>query len=576
VIFFEALVVGGTLYAGTKVYQQLRSQRWLGWGKERLRPSSKAVAALFVQSDSQAPAVRQANEILIVSAASLGLAVIGFCLMNPLVSLASMPPMLYVFAPTFGTAWQTMIKERRVNNQVLDATRIALCVVMGYTLIAALNACLQALSQKFFAQAEVDFRHRLRALFGGEQTTVWAFVDGAEVQIPLLEAPAGAVISVAAGELVPADSVVLYGSGWFNQRFVTGDAKPVWKETGDSVVAASIVQSGQVYVQLHQAPQPLLTNTIRELLTHTVEQQTMAQQLGEGSADHMAPRMLISFALTLPFLGANHAAAFLTTGFGNHLRTLGPHTVRNFLIPAAEQGIVIKDARALELANLVNVLIFDAQVLTDPLARTHAKRVIQEMRQRPRLLRRISPQPFAIYVFVEADEEAIGRKLTAELGLDDYFAETLPAARVELVERLQTGGRFVCYIGTGRDDTLILEKAQVSIAWRGVATLTTNGAQVVLLDRDLRQLTKFFDLATKFASKQGFNLFAPISLDLVDIATTVFMGLDLGYSILFTYGGLWLGAAYSRLRPGRTEPSTQANTAQSIHLALPMFAPPRS
>ncbi len=570
-----ALLVGGTIYAGIRTYHQLNASGRLPWHKRWFAQPPNAAIALLFDTTIPNPALQQANQSLVLSSASLGLATAGILWMVPMLTVASIPPMLYVFLPTFQAAWRTLVKERRINNPVLDAVRITVCVVMGYGFIAALNACLQAISQKYFIQAEADFHQRLRALFGGEQSTVWAFVNGAEVQMPLLEVPVGAVLSVAAGEVVPADGVVLYGSGWFNQRFVIGDSQPVWKQAGDPIKAASVVQSGQIYIQLYQTPQPLLTNTIREFLTKTVEQQTMVQQMGEKSADHMAPRMLISFALTLPFLGANHAAAFLTTGFGNHLRTLGPYTVRNFLIPAAEQGIVIKDARALELANLVNVLIFDAPVLTDPVARAHAKRVIQALRHRPRLLPRLTPQPFAVYVFVAAGAEEAGRKLTAELGLDDYFTENLPAARAELVDRLQTSGRFVCYVGTGRDDALIMEKAQVSIAWRSVETVATNGAQVVLLDRDLRQLLKFFDLAATFASKQGFNLFAPIGLDVVDIATTVLMGLDLGYSILFTYGGLLLGAAYARLRPGVVESPMETDGTQPVRPALPMFATTR-
>ena len=161
----------------------------------------------------------------------------------------------------------------------------------------------------------------------------------------------------------------------------------------------------------------------------------------------MAPQMLLTFALTLPLLGANHAAAFLTTSFGNHLRTLGPYTVRNFLIPAAEQGIVIKVARALELANLVNVLIFDQNVLADPVARAHAKAVIHALRQRPRLLQRLTAHEFAIYHFVAAGDEAYGQQLTAELGLDDYFVANSTAARTAVIERLQLSGRVVAYVG---------------------------------------------------------------------------------------------------------------------------------
>ncbi len=367
-----------------------------------------------------------------------------------------------------------------------------------------------------------------------------SFRDGADVRV---------VVTCLSGCAALVATVGFFGTAWLDQRFSTGEAKPVRKGRGEQVSAGAIVQQGRLYLQVEELEQRLLSSTLRDLLEQSVDQPTPIRQAGEKSAEQMAPRMLLTFAFTLPFLGANHAAAFLTTGFGNHLRTLGPNTVRNFLIPAAEQGIVIKQARALEVANLVNVLIFDAQVLTDPVARTHAPQVIAALRQRPRLPNRTAPQRLAVYVFVPANAEALGRQLTTECGLDDYLAATTPAERAATIAGLQAGGRTVCYIGAGAQDAIVLEKAQVSIAWRGAATLATSRAQVVLLDRDLHQLLTFFDLAATFAIKQGFNLVVPIMLDLVDIGTTVFMGLNLGYSILFTYGGLWLGALYANLRP---------------------------
>jgi len=70
---------------------------------------------------------------------------------------------------------------------------------------------------------------------------------------------------------------------------------------------------------------------------------------------------------------------------------------------------------------------------------------------------------------------------------------------------------------------------------------------VLLLDNDLARLTHFFYLANAFALKQGFNLLAPIGLDFVDLGTTLILHFGLGYSVLFNYSGLLLGAFSARL-----------------------------
>ena len=447
----EAFVIGGTLYAGAKAVQQLQTRGGLAWPRQWFALRRHHVVAVLEQAPRN-PALQQANQALAISSASLGLTMASALLMQPLLSLASVPLMLYVFAPTLQNAWQNAIKERRVTNAVLDATRIGICVVMRYDAVAALNAVLQALNQKLFAQAEDDFQHQLYDLFGHEQAAVWSYVQGAELATAPTALTVGDVVALSGGDTVPTDGVVLYGTAWLDQRIATGEGAPVQKSVGERVVAASTVLSGQLYVQVEQPPRLALADEIRTTLLQTVARKSWTQQVGEASADRMAPRMLLAFGITLPLLGANHAAAFLTTGFGAHLRTLGPYTVRNFLIPAAQQGILIKDARALEKANLVNTLLFDVRVLCQPAVRTQAKMQIHTLRQRPWLMQGVTPHRFAVYLLVNNGEDELARELVAELGLDDYIVESLTSDRAMLVEHLQQGGRFICYVGTGQDD----------------------------------------------------------------------------------------------------------------------------
>ena len=140
-----------------------------------------------------------------------------------------------------------------------------------------------------------------------------------------------------------------------------------------------------------------------------------------------------------------------------------------------------------------------------------------------------------------------------------------------MIERLQLSGRVVAYVGDGQADAPAMTKAQVSIGWQGIATLPTNQAQVVLLGGDLRPLLTFFELAATFAAIQGFNLFVPSGLDLVDIGTTILLGFDLGYSILFTYSGLLLGAGYAHLRPRTKRIAAQPDMTPAPTHALPLL-----
>lgn len=571
-MILEVLVLGGTVYAGSRAYQQVKNKGSLtvprlSWPKGWLQRPPRAVR-IQPPPTTATPAVRHANQALVISSTSLGLATASLWLANPALSLASVPLMLYVFAPTFQAAWRTLRQERRINNDVLDATRIALCVVMRYDLIAALNACLQALSQKTFVQAEAEFQDQLSRLFGETQADAWVFTKETELQRPVAQLTAGDVVVVSAGESIPADGLVVYGTAWLDQRFATGDSEPLWTWAGERVAATSVVQSGLLYVQLDQAAVAPLVLTIQETLALTADRKSYFQQMGEQSGKRMAPRSLLIFALSLPLLGPDRAAGFLTTGFGNSLHTLGPYTTRNFLIPAAQHGILIKDAHALEAAILVNTIIFDQRVLLDPVARTSAQATVQALRQRPWLMQGVSPHRFAVYVLVNEGEEATARELMTELGLDDYLTATTATTRADLIKRLAVGGRTVCYVGVDEQDPAVMEQARIAISWRGVNRITTTPAQVVLLDRDLQALVRFFELAANFTVKQGFNLVTPIGFDLLDITTTLFVHLGLFYSVLFNYAGLFLSAANARVPLQARGQGKAPNAATAATLGL--------
>ena len=301
-MILEALVLGGTAYAGVRAYRQIKASGGLRlprvtWPQRWLEESTPTVT---VQAPPPNPTLQQANQTIGVASTALGLTLVSTFLATPALSLAGIPLTLYVFAPTFRTAWRSLREQRRIDNPVLDATRVVLCVIMRYDLVLALNGCLQAVSQQFFVRAEEDFRQELATLFGDTQTEAWLYANGAELPVPLHQLTTGAVVVLGPGDTIPADGLVLYGTAWIDQRLATGDPEPAWKWKGERVAATSVVQSGQLYVQLEQASASPLLPTIRATLAETVDQKTLVQQMGERSADRMAPRSLLVFAIALP------------------------------------------------------------------------------------------------------------------------------------------------------------------------------------------------------------------------------------------------------------------------------------
>lgn len=101
---------------------------------------------------------------------------------------------------------------------------------------------------------------------------------------------------------------------------------------------------------------------------------------------------------------------------------------------------------------------------------------------------------FALYI-LSGDQEGPTRELAAQLGMDGYFANTMPEQKAERVKALQAQGKKVCFVGDGINDAVALLQADVSVSFRGATTIATDAAQVVLMEDHLEQLQMLFELA---------------------------------------------------------------------------------
>ena len=139
---------------------------------------------------------------------------------------------------------------------------------------------------------------------------------------------------------------------------------------------------------------------------------------------------------------------------------------------------------------------------------------------------------------ISGDNEAPTRRLAQEVGIDHYFANTLPENKANLVKQLQEQGRSVCFVGDGINDAIALKQANVSISLRGATTIAMDTAQIVLMNGDLTQLPYLFDLSQEFNNKLDRAFMSTIIPDVVGMASTFLFGWGLLTAVLFK-ASLW-------------------------------------
>ncbi|MEM7537852.1 MAG: heavy metal translocating P-type ATPase [Chloroflexota bacterium] len=131
---------------------------------------------------------------------------------------------------------------------------------------------------------------------------------------------------------------------------------------------------------------------------------------------------------------------------------------------------------------------------------------------------------------VSGDYAQPTRRLAETLGIERYFAETLPEDKGKLMEQLQHAGKRVCFVGDGINDTIAMKKSHVSVSLRGATTAATDTAQVVLMDANLRQLIALFELANQQTKNNNTTISTIMSGVLAGIGGALFFGTGVLFS----------------------------------------------
>ncbi|MBX4211040.1 cadmium-translocating P-type ATPase [Candidatus Parcubacteria bacterium] len=112
-----------------------------------------------------------------------------------------------------------------------------------------------------------------------------------------------------------------------------------------------------------------------------------------------------------------------------------------------------------------------------------------------------------IYVsMITGDSEEAARNVSAELGLDEYFARVLPENKVKKVLEMQKRGFKVAMVGDGVNDAPALVQADLGIAIGAGTNVALESAGIILVKNDPRDILKILNLSQLTYRKMIENL----------------------------------------------------------------------
>jgi Cu+-exporting ATPase len=143
-------------------------------------------------------------------------------------------------------------------------------------------------------------------------------------------------------------------------------------------------------------------------------------------------------------------------------------------------------------------------------------------------------------IVASGDNEVAVQKISQQLSIDNYFANSSPTAKLELVTTKQDEGHFVAMIGDGINDAAALAKAHLSLAMGTGADVAASAADIVLLRSTMAAAVDAIELSRATMRTIKINLFwafaynvAAIPLAMLGLLGPVIAAAAMAFSSVF-------------------------------------------
>ncbi|WP_197537884.1 MULTISPECIES: copper-translocating P-type ATPase [Serpentinimonas] len=189
-----------------------------------------------------------------------------------------------------------------------------------------------------------------------------------EQTVPISELREGDIVLVRPGESVPADGLIQKGTSDLNEAMITGESRPVKKNEGDEVIAATINGEGSLRIQVTGTGEKTKLSGIMRLVADAQTSKSRAQHLADRAARILTAVAIVAGVLTLvvwQFLGAPidftivRVVTVLVIACPHALGLAVPLVVAISTTLGARNGLLVRDRRGLEEARNLDIVIFD-------------------------------------------------------------------------------------------------------------------------------------------------------------------------------------------------------------------------
>ncbi len=302
------------------------------------------------------------------------------------------PVVLWCGSPFFSRAWESL-KSRNLNMFTLIAMGTG--VAWTYSMVGALLPDLfpdtfrnNGLPEVYFESAAVIttlvLLGQVLELKAREQTgsaiqallklapekATRILADKSEEEVSLDQILKGDVLRVHPGEKVPVDGEITEGYSNIDESMISGEPMPVVKEAGSKVIGSTINQTGSFIMKATHVGNDTMLSRIIQMVSDAQHSRAPIQRLADKVSGYFVPVVIIIAILTFIVwivFGPEPAYSYaLVTAVSVLIIAcpcaLGLATPMSIMVgigQGARNGVLIKNAEALERMEKINMLVVD-------------------------------------------------------------------------------------------------------------------------------------------------------------------------------------------------------------------------
>ena len=208
----------------------------------------------------------------------------------------------------------------------------------------------------------------LKKLIGLQAKTALVFRDGKELVVPINSVTVGDLVIVKPGEKIPVDGTIVDGSSSVDESMVSGESIPVDKMAGSKVIGATINQNGTFKFKAEKVGAETFLAQMIRLVQEAQGSKAPIQDFADTVSAYFVPAVIIIALFSLVvWLQLGQSPAFSLKIFISVLViacpcALGLATPTAVMVATglgAKNGVLIKDAKILQLAGSITTIVFD-------------------------------------------------------------------------------------------------------------------------------------------------------------------------------------------------------------------------